>query len=403
MPGKGHTLKFVQAIDVPEAEVYTAFTNATALCEWLCNIAQADAHEGGRLYLWWNSGYYVSGEFVRLKPGEKIVFSWHGRNEPGSSLVQVTLKPKKQLTEVHLDHTLPDRGEEWVQVAKEFKRSWNASLENLKAVLETGQDLRFMRRPMIGVSGVEELSEDVAARLNLDFTDGVRLDGVVDGMGAQAAGLQTDDVIVKIAGEKVTGINSLPRVLKDRYAGEKVKVIYYRDGKKFSTKLELSRRPIPDIPATADALLGEMEGIYAKIDTDLEKLFTDVTEEDASYKPAPDEWSAKEVLGHLIASERETHSWIASLIEGQEADFTFHSNLSTRVMAIVTAFPSLLEILGELRRNKAETMAMIAALPPDFVARKRSYWRLAYTLLESPLHYQAHFDQIQAVIAAYRG
>ncbi len=89
MGNKENSIKFKRTIQAPASDVYAAFTHATALTEWLCDVAEADASEGGRLYLWWNTGYYASGEYTRLAPGEHVAFSWHGRNEPGITRVKI--------------------------------------------------------------------------------------------------------------------------------------------------------------------------------------------------------------------------------------------------------------------------------------------------------------------------
>ena len=49
------------------------------------------------------------------------------------------------------------------------------------------------------------------------------------------------------------------------------------------------------------------------------------------------------------------------------------------------------------------TVAMAAGLPEEFVARKRTYWRLAYNLLSTPYHYHEHCKQIQVLVAAAKG
>jgi len=45
-------------------------------------------------------------------------------------------------------------------------------------------------------------------------------------------------------------------------------------------------------------------------------------------------------------------------------------------------------------------VAMLAALPENFLARKGSFWRLSLVLLSSPQHAQAHYQQIRSVIAS---
>lgn len=398
MARKTKTIKLKQIVNAPAAEVFTAFTNATALCEWLCNVAQADPHEGGRLYLWWSHGYYASGEFTSLRPGERIFFSWHGRDDPGASRVKISLKTAPASTLVSLSHVGLGTGKEWRQAAKEIRRGWKQGLENLQSVLETGQDLRFVHQPVLGLSGVSQLDAEAASRLGQPSEAGLRLAGVIDGMGAQAAGLQKDDVITKIARFKVNDYPAVIAALKGKQPGDKVKVTYYRDGKKNTTRLQLSRRPLPEIPVTPEELSAAVQRMFAQFNAELDQSLEGVSEADASCQPNPEEWSIKDILAHLIVNERERHSWFTGLIQGQEADFVISVNLPTRIRATIAAFPTLASLLDELKRNEAETAAMVAALPFDFVIRKRSYWRLGYNLMQSHLHFQHHLEQIQAVL-----
>ena len=55
-----------------------------------------------------------------------------------------------------------------------------------------------------------------------------------------------------------------------------------------------------------------------------------------------------------------------------------------------------------IKRHEAETVAMLAALPPEFMAHKGSFWRLAFITLGSPEHFQTHLGQIRAAIEAAR-
>ena len=57
-------LSFSQIINTDPENAYRAFTNATLLRGWLCNVASVVPRPGGRLYLWWESGYCTSGEFT---------------------------------------------------------------------------------------------------------------------------------------------------------------------------------------------------------------------------------------------------------------------------------------------------------------------------------------------------
>jgi hypothetical protein len=113
-------------------------------------------------------------------------------------------------------------------------------------------------------------------------------------------------------------------------------------------------------------------------------------------------WNIKEVLANMIANERSLHAWITGLIEGQEPDFNLSANPPIRISAIVSAFPGVERLVEELACNQAETTALVATLPPEFVTRKRSYWRLGYNLLDQPVHSQEQLDQIRQLIEAAR-
>ena len=78
-------IKLKRTIAAPLAEVYRALTHPTALRDWLADAAQSEPRPGGRLYLWWNDGYYANGRFAALEPGKKVAFSWHGSGEPRST------------------------------------------------------------------------------------------------------------------------------------------------------------------------------------------------------------------------------------------------------------------------------------------------------------------------------
>ena len=399
MPDKKSKLKFKQFVQAPADEVFSAFTNATALCEWFCNVAQADAHEGGRLYVWWNSGYFASGEFTRLKPFKKVAFTWHGRGEPAVTQVKVSLSAEKGGTQVVLEHNGMSSDKSWQAARQSSQRGWQVGLENLKSVLETGLDLRFVRLPLLGLAGVDPVLPEQAAEWGLPAgKSGLRILNLSPGLGAEAAGLQKNDILTKLAGQKVAGMGDLINVIRNHQAGEKVAVQYYRAGEKQRTKMTLSRRALPEIPATAEALAETTRQINASGLAGLKQRLEGADEQETAYKPGAEEWSAQEVLAHLIATERDTHAWIAGLIEGQEADFIYHVHQPARVQATLAAIPTLDGLLSELECLLAETEAMVSGLPPEFVQRKRSYWRLGYNLLQTPAHFLEHGEQISSAL-----
>ncbi len=71
---------------------------------------------------------------------------------------------------------------------------------------------------------------------------GLRVNSIVDGGGAQAAGLKSGDVITDINGNAVSGLGDLRVELSKYNAGDQVRVNYVREGQNYSTLVTLKKR-----------------------------------------------------------------------------------------------------------------------------------------------------------------
>jgi len=397
------SMKFKLRIAASPSDVYHAFTSGAAFCEWLCDEAQVDARQSGHLYLWWQDGYFANGDYLELIPNEKIVFSWHGAGEPGLTRVKLTFKCVEQGAYLTLTHQGIGSESAWKKTRKQYKRSWSRALENLRSVLETGQDLRFVNRPRLGFCELQELNPAQAAEAGLPPRAGLLVRGVEADTFAAEAGLQTGDLLVKFAGLKVESLTELGSALESHRAGEKVKLGYYRGGEKLSAKARLSRCPTLEVPLQADVLAETVSKQYDRFSVELDGLLAGVSEEAAEYRSDAEEWSVKDVLAHLIATERELQAWIARRIVGQEANFVLYANQPVRIRAIISNFPTLAGLKAELKRNQAETVAIAYDLPEEFVARRQVYWRVGYILLQtSARHLADHLVQIRETLEKAR-
>jgi uncharacterized protein YndB with AHSA1/START domain len=400
---KTETLEFKRTINAPASEVFLALTNATALREWFCDAAQIEPRKGGRVYFAWHQGYYAAGEVTKVVTDKKLALTWTGRGEPDTTQVEIALAAKKNATSVQITHAGVRAGKKWKETAANISRGWVLGLENLQSVLETGRDQRFTLRPMLGVTGLEELSPEVAARLNVPVPHGVRIDGTVAGMGAATAGLQKDDVLTAIGDHKVASWPNMINALQSHRAGDEVTVGYYRGGEKASLTLKLSARPVAEVPPTAVELADAVGKMYATTDDELGGALHDIRDDEAAQSPAPGEWSVNEVLAHLVLGERDGHAWLENLVAGDERAYNLaDGNSQLRTQATARVYGTSASLLEELKRNEAETVAMLAALPDDFVNRKRSYWRVANSALQTADHTREHLRQIEAAVAAVR-
>lgn len=397
------SLKFVQTISAPAVLVYRAFTNATALREWLCDKATVDPKPGGHFFVGWNNGYYACGEYVKVNPEREVSFIWNGRDDPEPTTVNIYITALDNgSTTLSLEQTGLDNTPQWAKAYEEISNGWNLGLKNLVSVLESGPDLRIVTRPMLGVV-FGDFNKKKAEELKVPVDTGLRLDSLVEGLGAQKAGLKKDDVIVSLNGKPTPDFAAILTIIQSLQAGDHVDVGFYRGPEKKRADMELSRRPMPEIPPNTVAFGEAVKKINLKADSLLEEALQGVSESEGDFKPAPNEWSIKEILAHLIHGERDTQSYISEYVFSQErvAD-GYGDNLPARISATVHAYQTISSLLEELKRGEEETVYIVSHLPAEFVANKGSYWKLAFNMLQLPIHTQEHVAQIKANLAAAR-
>jgi uncharacterized protein YndB with AHSA1/START domain len=396
------TVSAEKLIQAPLHLAYHAFINSTSLREWLSDVATAEPHPRGRIYLWWRGDFYSSGHYLELIPDQKVSFRWYSNMDPAPTEVAVSFAAQGDGTRVCLEHILPDETI-WMEKAEPFKKEWEESLDNLKSVLETGVDLRIANRPMLGILPGDFTPEQAAA-LGVPVKDGMRLDGVVEGMGAEKAGLRKDDLLVEMAGKPITNdFSSLLNAIAGKKGGDPVQVVFYRGPEKKTVMMELSKRPMPEVPYDPGELARQARAMYDAALPDLEKCFEGVSDAEALARPAPDEWSALEVVAHLLHGERFNQVYLTSLVDGYElVNDGFGTNIHAYNQATVAANPTVAGMLSALRHSIEETLTYVSLLPADFVARKGSYWRFGFNLIQPNFHITAHLDQIRAALAAVK-
>jgi Trypsin-like serine proteases, typically periplasmic, contain C-terminal PDZ domain len=396
------TVKSQQLINASPAHVYYALTHAEGLHEWLCDYATVAPRPGGRMYLWWHGDFYSAGEYIALEQNKSVKFKWFARFEPSPTEVEVTLTPIGGGTMVVFAHIVPD-GDEWKRRAQGFKAEWDATLPNLASVLETGLDRRTFDRPMLGID-ISDFTPEIAKKMGVPVNQGTRLDDVRVDMGAFAAGLRKDDVIIELDKKPITNdFGSLIAALQGKKGGDKVEVVFHRGAEKNTVTMELSKRPVPDIPWDPAKLAERVKQKYDENLKVLEDCFNGVSEAEAEHEPAPGEWSAKQTLAHLIQSERGGLSNLDDAVGGYERlSDDWGGNLPAHIRSTAVAYGSIRNMLDELKRLSVEMVTFLGSLPQSFVDRKASYFQNAAQVLELETHTKNHFDQINQAIAAAR-
>lgn len=389
-------LVFEKVIKSSPADVFRAFTTPLGYQEWLCWQASVMPHPGGPLHLVWANSYFTSGYYLELIPAQKVTFTWFGKGDPAPTTVEVVVREEIGQTRVILTHRDLGSGSEWNPSREEISRGWERNLENLVSVLETGRDLRQVNRPMLGISDINELDSVTASKLGVPVQAGLVVGTPLDGFGAMLAGMKKGDVLVELAGVPINHYAAFHTEMQKHTAGETVPVVVYRGTEKLSLSVSLSHPPIPEPPATAVDLANALRAQTRQADMELEKCFDGVSEEQAAWAPAPGEWSALEVLAHLIQVERDLHTVIQTTLADQIYEWT--DNAPARISGTVSIYPTVPALMEVLKQTEDETYAIVADLPDQFVQRKASFWSFAQMMLSITSHTISHIAQIRSAL-----
>ena len=94
------------------------------------------------------------------------------------------------------------------------------------------------KSPYIGIY-MDDLNDKLVADLSYPESDGVWIVSVIEGSPAEKAGLEDDDIIYMFDGEKLEEASDIGRIMKGKEAGDPVKMVIFRDGKKKELVVEL--------------------------------------------------------------------------------------------------------------------------------------------------------------------
>jgi uncharacterized protein YndB with AHSA1/START domain len=125
-------------VNAPAELLYELLTDAEHFVRWMADSADIDPRPGGAIRWTHANGDSCSGRFVELVPARRVVFTygWERRDvqvAPGSTTVEITLRPHGTGTELRLVHRgLAGR------MADAHAGGWDNYLHRLAATAERG-------------------------------------------------------------------------------------------------------------------------------------------------------------------------------------------------------------------------------------------------------------------------
>jgi len=114
-----------------------------------------------------------------------------------------------------------------------------------ETVANVVSDLRtkgHVERGWLGVQ-IQPVTEEVAASLGLDSDEGVLVADVLDDSPAEKAGVNSGDVIISAAGERMTDYRDLTRLIAGIEAGTGVELTVFRDGRALTLPVTIGSMP----------------------------------------------------------------------------------------------------------------------------------------------------------------
>jgi uncharacterized protein YndB with AHSA1/START domain len=383
---------------------FEALTQASELREWFSDQAWTEPWPGGRYALHWNQGYHVEGRFLELESPRHAVVAWQGTGEPGDTTVEFTVETATEgSVSVTVRHDRFGPGDEWDQAIAEAQKGWQVGLENLKSTLETGQDLRLIRQPFLGIY-LDLLTPERAEREGIDADYGIYVTGTVEGSGAEAAGLCSGDVVVAAGGAELSGLTDLGTILRAHQAGDTLDLEIVRGRERLTVPVTLGSRPQPEVPDTLEDLVARLAQRQEEVDDELRTALVGVSDEEAGQCPEEGQWSVKQILAHLSDGERAFHLVLVNMALNGWLDGgpIYPDQIPGRLASILAVAPTLNALLDRFLTDEAETAALVRHLPQTAIAHKARFHRIARQVIAGPDHTREHIDQIRRAIEAVR-
>ncbi|MBN2044637.1 MAG: DinB family protein [Anaerolineales bacterium] len=378
------------SISAPAAQLYHLVSTRSGWIDWFAEKGVGSVEPSGILQLYHYKIERLAFVFHEFVPDERVRFTTLDPKTLETSEVEVLLWSEEEQMTVKVTQSglAEERQQSWQNI-------WDESLSSLKAIFETGKDPRMWNRPFLGVTVEGWVSPEYAVDHQLDVEFGMHLNSVFEGKGAEQAGIQGGDVIQNMAGVDIVNFESLLLVYKDHQAGDTIPVVYVHQGERCESQLTLSAYPVPEVPATTQDLADNLAAFFAKANQKINHLLAGQTDAQTSYRPAAGEWSAKEVIAHLIAAENDSVAWLGSYLAGRES-YPYTSALPARIKMITAVYPTMDALLEKLNQAQQELVALVREVPADVAGRKTSMIRLAFAYsFDNSLHYREHLAQLK--------
>ena len=135
----------------------------------------------------------------------------------------------------------------------------------VRKVFEDLIEFGNVQKGLLGVSG-NALNTDIAEKFEIDDTQGFLIGEVIEGMGAEEAGLKNGDIIKKVDDVVINSFSDLTGYLSTKRPGEKVKLNFTRGGVNQNLMVNLKKKNVTQFIGMEIRNLNEKEKDIYNID-----------------------------------------------------------------------------------------------------------------------------------------
>ena len=161
--------------------------------------------------------------------------------------------------------------------------------------------------------------------------------------------------------------------------------------------------------SAVENLVQELLAMRQRINAQLTQAFNGVPEEAAGRRPAPDAWSMKDTLAHLVINERQNVAWLAEMVRLENPSLidVWTEALPQKIAAVQAVAPHSLALLSLLFKEQWETLAFMSTLKDTDLERTGNWMGEEMTVTELARgiesHYNLHLNQIRETRQAVEG
>ncbi|MDV7188510.1 trypsin-like peptidase domain-containing protein [Lutibacter sp. TH_r2] len=185
-----------------------------------------------------------------------------------------------------------------------------------KKVIEDIMEFGTVQKAVLGVKG-GELNNDVAEKLDVDYTEGFYVSEVIEGSGAEKAGLEANDIIVKMNTIKVSTYADLTGFLNSKRPNDVVQITYLRDGKQKVADVTLSKIEVSKVSELGLELKNLEKKDLNKLDLENGVKIIDISNEELKSYGVEKGYVITAINGEKMYSVEDVTTMISSKQQGQ--------------------------------------------------------------------------------------